>query len=205
MKREEKNLMTRRKIMDSAMKEFADKGYGLSSVNTICSDGDISKGILYHYFKDKDEIYLMCVKECFDGLTRHMKDHMQDSPDGVQERLNRYFKERFDFFAGNPACQRIFCDAVIMPPAHLEEAIREIKAGFDELNMEVLNEILSQVRLRKDVTKQEVIDTFSQYQDFINAKYQMAGASGIDVTEREKSCSRAMSILLYGVIERGGE
>lgn len=130
---------------------------------------------------------------------------MQGGMGGIQERLNRYFEERFAFFAENPACQRIFCDAVIMPPAHLEKAIREIKSGFDEFNMEVLNEILSQVKLRKDVTRQEVIDTFSQYQDFVNAKYQMAGSAGIDAAGREKSCSRALSILLYGVIERGEE
>ncbi|MEG1873185.1 MAG: TetR/AcrR family transcriptional regulator, partial [Ruthenibacterium sp.] len=61
MKRDEKNLASRRKILDSALAEFGANGYGLSSINTICSAGGISKGILYHYFKDKDELYLACV------------------------------------------------------------------------------------------------------------------------------------------------
>lgn len=37
MKREEKNQQTRRRIMDSALAEFAANGYGGSSVNTICA------------------------------------------------------------------------------------------------------------------------------------------------------------------------
>lgn len=53
MKREEKNLQTRRRIMDSALNEFSKQGYGASSINTICSAQGISKGIIYHYFKIK--------------------------------------------------------------------------------------------------------------------------------------------------------
>lgn len=205
MKREEKNIVSRQKILDSAMKEFSDKGYGLSSVNTICSEGGISKGILYHYFKDKDEIYLTCVKDCFDSLTGFMKKSMQEETGDVQKRLNRYFEERFRFFESYPVYQRIFCDAVIIPPAHLSETIREIKAEFDRLNIEILNEILSQVRLRRDVTRQEVIDTFCQYQDFINARYQMTGSEKIDAAQREETCRRALSVLMYGVVERSEE
>ena len=65
MKREEKNQQTQRRIMDSALAEFAEKGHGGSSVNTICAAQGISKGIIYHYFENKDELYLACVEECF--------------------------------------------------------------------------------------------------------------------------------------------
>ena len=62
MKREEKNLQTRRRIMDSALNEFSKQGYGASSINTICSAQGISKGIIYHYFKTKDDLFLACVE-----------------------------------------------------------------------------------------------------------------------------------------------
>ena len=35
MKPEEKNQLTRRKILDGALAEFSRQGYGASSVNTI--------------------------------------------------------------------------------------------------------------------------------------------------------------------------
>lgn len=68
MNREEKNQQTKRRIMESALAEFSQKGYGASSVNTICAAQNISKGIIYHYFKTKDDLYLACVEECFQLL-----------------------------------------------------------------------------------------------------------------------------------------
>lgn len=202
MKQEEKNLLSRQRIMECAIKEFSEQGYGLSSVNTICSSGNISKGILYHYFKDKDEIYLLCVKECFDALTDYLRKHASMNCSNVQSRMEHYFDARLKFFKENPMYQRIFCDAIIAPPDHLENAIQKIKLNFDALNIKVLNELLEYVELRPDVTRNEVIDMFRQYQDFINARYQMAGMSEINAEEREKYCSRALTILLYGVIAR---
>ena len=51
MKREDKNQLTYKKIFDGALIEFANNGYESSSVNNICSAQNISKGIVYHYFK----------------------------------------------------------------------------------------------------------------------------------------------------------
>ena len=59
--------------MDSALAEFSKQGYGASSVNTICAAQDLSKGIIYHYFKTKDDLYLACVEECFELLTQYLK------------------------------------------------------------------------------------------------------------------------------------
>ena len=82
MKREEKNQQTQRRIMDSALAEFAEKGHGGSSVNTICAAQGISKGIIYHYFENKDELYLACVEECFQRLTAHLSAALPEEGGG---------------------------------------------------------------------------------------------------------------------------
>ncbi len=41
---------------------FIDKSYDTASVNSICETGQIPKGLLYHNFRGKDELYLLCVK-----------------------------------------------------------------------------------------------------------------------------------------------
>lgn len=75
MKREEKNQLTRRRILESALNEFAEQGFRAGSVNTISSAEGLSKGILYHYFPTKEALYLACVEECFECLTSYLKDH----------------------------------------------------------------------------------------------------------------------------------
>ena len=104
MKREEKNQQTQRRIMDSALAEFAEKGYGGSSVNTICAAQGISKGIVYHYFENKDELYLACVEECFQRLTAHLNAALQEEDTGsAEDQLGRYFSARMAFFRRIPS------------------------------------------------------------------------------------------------------
>ncbi|MEG2596221.1 MAG: TetR/AcrR family transcriptional regulator [Ruthenibacterium sp.] len=205
MKRDEKNLLSRRKILDSALAEFGEQGYGRSSINTICTAGDISKGILYHYFKDKDELYLACVQELFDDLTAYLTQALADVSGSSTARLTRYFDARLRFFHENPLRHKLFCDVVIAPPQHLALGIAQIRAAFDTLNTAVLTSLLQTQKLRADITMETAVETFRLYQDFINARYNMAPNSKINLEEHEKTCRRSLTILLYGVTERAGE
>lgn len=202
MKREEKNLQSRQKIIESALKEFSSQGYGLSSINTICNEGNISKGVLYHYFSDKDEVYLTCVKECFDELVDYLRSHGIPDDAGLETQLEAYFDARLAFFQDCPQYQSLFSEALMSPPKQLAEAIYEIRADFDALNIDILNSILEQVELRPGMTKTAVIDLFRQYQEFINMKYRAMEKTGIDIAAREENCKQAVDVLLYGVIAR---
>lgn len=46
----------RRLILDSAVKVFADKGYDGTRISDIARDAEIAYGLVYHYFKNKEEI-----------------------------------------------------------------------------------------------------------------------------------------------------
>lgn len=201
MKREEKNRLSRQKIIDSARREFAEKGYGLGSINTICAQGDLSKGILYHHFKDKDELYLLCVSECFEGLTQALRACREQLSGAPADALNQVFSVRLAYFSAHPEHQKLFCEAVISPPEALAARIQAIKASFDRVNEEILTDLLSREALRAEYTLEEVIQSFREYQDFVNARMRGTPKSA---PEREQICQRALRILLYGVIAPKG-
>lgn len=202
MKRHEKNSQTRQKIIDCALQEFSEKSYGEASLNTVCSAGSLSKGIIYHYFKDKDELYLVCVKECFDALTDYLSGVviLGDAP--IEQALADYFDARITFFGEHPLYLGVFCSAVMNPPAHLSAAIGEIAADFDAQAVSILTALLKAVRMRSDVTTAEVVEVFREYQDFVNARFQMKTYGESTLKEHEVRCRRSLQILLYGVIER---
>ena len=202
MKREEKNQLTKRRIMDNALAEFSERGYGASSVNTICAAQDISKGIIYHYFKTKDDLYLACVEECFQLLTQHLKTFLPMEQPSPAAQLEAYFAVRMDFFRERPVYQPIFCEAVISPPAHLQAEIQSRRQAFDKLNVEILEKLLQPLPLRTGMTRAEVVETFRLFQDFINAKYQTAGMTPQEFVLRDASCRKALQILLYGIVDR---
>lgn len=202
MKREEKNQQTRRRIMDHALAEFSKHGYGASSVNAICASEDISKGIIYHYFSTKDDLFLACVEECFSMLTEHLKKTVHLTSKNPKDQLEEYFTARNRFFQQNPVYQRIFCEATISPPSHLRVEIETLKHTFDCFNVQTLERLLEPISLRPQINKKEVIDVFRQFQDFINAKYQFADSSAQEFKILEENRWKALDILLYGVVER---
>ncbi len=52
-----KKVTTRKKILDSAIFLFGTEGYDNVSVAKICRNAGVSNGIIYKYFKNKEEIY----------------------------------------------------------------------------------------------------------------------------------------------------
>lgn len=203
MQRDQKNSLTKRKIINSALIEFGEKSYGEASLNTICADGNLSKGIIYHYFKDKDSLYLACVGECFDALTAYLAGTVTAGGADASASLEHYFDTRIAFFMEHPIYLKLFCNAIMTPPPHLLESIGEIKAEFDALNLSVLTELLSSVKLRSDVTIPDVVEFFREYQDFVNTRFQMRMGGELTLKEHEAWCRRSLKIMLYGVIDRG--
>lgn len=201
MKREEKNQQTRRRILDAALTEFSTQGYTAGSTNTICAAQGISKGIIYHHFESKDGLFLACVDECFQRLTAYIRDNMPDC-DGAERSLEDYFAIRARFFHSHPVYQGIFSEALLSSPAHLHGAIQQCKQCFDDLNIQILGHLLESFPLRKGVSKDEVIEIFRQFQDFISVHSQMSHGEGKTFDSYEENCRKALNLLLYGVIER---
>ena len=192
----------RRRILDGALAEFSAQGYGGSSINTICAAQNLSKGIVYHYFATKDALYLACMEECFQYLTEYVRANFSAEDGRIEAQLEKYFSVRMAFFRENPVYQRLYCEAVTTPPAHLISNIRACRQDFDALNVQILEKLLGSIALRSGISMADAIETFRQYQDFINLRHQMNAANGQSFEAHEEDCQRMLRILLYGIIER---
>ncbi|MCM2535661.1 TetR/AcrR family transcriptional regulator [Neobacillus pocheonensis] len=56
------------RIINAAIKEFAQKGYDKASTNEIVKEAEISKGLLFHYFGNKKKMYLFLFDHCTDMI-----------------------------------------------------------------------------------------------------------------------------------------
>ena len=59
--------LRRNAILNSALKEFALKGYDNASTNVIAREAGLSKALMFHYVKNKKELFL-CVYDYFAEL-----------------------------------------------------------------------------------------------------------------------------------------
>ena len=60
-------------IMETGIREFADRGYEAANTNTIAHKAGISVGVLFKYFKDKEGFFLACLRRSLDILERVLK------------------------------------------------------------------------------------------------------------------------------------
>jgi AcrR family transcriptional regulator len=201
MKREIKTKQTHDKILSQAIIEFSSKGYEAGSLNTISQQGSLSKGIIYHYFNSKKELYLACIRRCFTDITEDLKARLSKQ-EGLS--LQDYFSARSSFFLSHPEEADLFCQAVLYPPDDLISDIKKEREDFDHFNGEVLRRILSGHEIRSDLSEADVFQVFRQFQDFLNAKYHQSPEkdSAEAMKSHEQECITAMSILLYGIFRR---
>ena len=54
---------TKRKIFETSMKLFAEKGYDATSVEEITATVGVAKGTLYYHFASKEEIFNFLIEE----------------------------------------------------------------------------------------------------------------------------------------------
>ena len=54
--RKEQAQLRRRQIIDAALRVFAEKGYDRASVKDISEAAGTSQGLMYHYFRSKEEL-----------------------------------------------------------------------------------------------------------------------------------------------------
>lgn len=202
MKREAKTELTKEKIISAALQEFGINGYDAASVNAVCERHHISKGLIYHNFHSKDEIYLVCVDRVFCELTEYIHKYLGSDLAPSDEKLQAYHSARTKFFDENPSFLRIFCEAVVFPPPHLEESIGELRRRFDSVNAEVVRKLTSDLHLRLDISEPKLIDTFCRSFDLIDAVSQMRLMRRGQQRSLENGQDLPLDILLYGMLER---
>jgi AcrR family transcriptional regulator len=73
-------------ILDSAIKVFARTGYHGSRVSDIAQEAGIAYGLVYHYFKNKEEILHTIFEERWGGFLDAV-EAIADAPTSVEDKL----------------------------------------------------------------------------------------------------------------------
>ncbi|MEG1426210.1 MAG: TetR/AcrR family transcriptional regulator [Oscillospiraceae bacterium] len=198
MKQNLKSELSRERILNAASAEFGTKGYAAASLNTICTEHGISKGLIYHNFKNKDALYLACVAKCFAVFTEFLQAAHYDAGHGNIQML---FDLRNDFFRQNPFYSKLFFDATLQPPKHLLAEIKRCRAVFDTFNLEQYKAAIHTLTLRDGITEEDAVAYFCMLVDFFNSSFQNKAPVDFNslMEEHETKLSKTFAIMLYGI------
>ncbi len=144
------------KIVKSSIELFNINGYAGTSISDISKNAKLSKGILYHYFQNKDELYLYCAKMCIEKYMIYLEENLQNNlsqSDAITENV----KLRIQFFDEYPQYRTFFNFIISKRPNHLAKELIELRNSLNSSSAKRLKIITGGMQLGKGITEQDIV------------------------------------------------
>jgi len=93
------NPDTREAILTAARETFAERGFDAASIRGIATSAGVDPALVHHYFGTKEQLFQACMNFPVDP-TEVLPKILADGPDGVGERIARFFLSVWDSPAG---------------------------------------------------------------------------------------------------------
>ena len=129
----ERSERSRAQILDTALKLFAHRGYGATSVRDIAEEAGLSKGNVYHHFPDKESIFRALLDRYFDAMSTpdfpfNRALATGTFPDNL-EQMGRAARETVKAYRDYVAL--IYVDVVEFDGSHIRKFYTEMAKRFE--------------------------------------------------------------------------
>jgi AcrR family transcriptional regulator len=143
---------TKELIHQAALAEFADSGYGGARVDTIADRAGVNKRMLYHYYGNKDELFLYVLERAYEKIRTHEEklDLENLSPEDAVRELVKF---TFSYHHDNPEFMRLLNNENLYKAEHIKKSkkIKQMHSPFVELMTDVLKRGAKAGVFRKNV------------------------------------------------------
>lgn len=172
MNKTEEKTLTRNKMIEAAIVEFGLHGYEGASTNQICAGASISKGLLYHYFKSKENLFAETLRYCMDDFRRAEQTIIRcDHTTGI-DRLAAIYSLHIAFFASHPYHYQLIVQFV-SGEAFLEnnEVLQECREEIQYFGLKALHNFLENIVLKQNIDRERVLEVLTILIDSLQRKY----------------------------------
>ena len=97
-------------IIDAALDEFATHGYGRASLNQIIAAAGISKGSMYYYFNDKEDLYAYAIRDQLESMLEQAGPFpipTEVDVDGFWTTLENYYSQVMRTLGSSPRLSKL--------------------------------------------------------------------------------------------------
>lgn len=143
---------TKRRIFNTAIKVFSEKGYDNASVEEITAIAGVAKGSLYYHFSKKEDIFDLLLKEGFDLLQNNIEIKTKNATTAL-EKIKAVILIQIK---------------VIVKYEDLINVILSQFWGSDQRNMKCKNAVFEYIKMIEDII-QEGVDNGEFYDGNVEA------------------------------------
>jgi TetR/AcrR family transcriptional regulator, fatty acid metabolism regulator protein len=118
----------RKRILDAAIRVFAEHGYHGARVGDIAEDAGVAHGLLYHYFASKDDVLRTIFVENWGALIARFRA-VETSDEPAPEKLEGIAKILLRTWRNDPALVTVMVREVARSPL-LQDRVDEVREAF---------------------------------------------------------------------------
>lgn len=151
------NEEKKQKIMNACIKEFSLNGYDKASTNQMVKEAGISKGLLFHYFHSKKELFLYLYRYIMAVYEQEFIEYMKTADTDLFIRLKTGIKKKNEILGKYPLFFKFMETAFMETSIEVRDEIKDSNQMFIEYGESFF----------KDVDTSKLIDAYDK-QEVIN-------------------------------------
>lgn len=204
---ENKNSDSRNRIIEAALQEFGEHGYDGASTNQICQAAGISKGLLYHYFKSKENLFLAVCSRCVEDLEKSFEKEKLCNEIVDIDVLSEFYRRQANFFSTHPNHYHILSHILGNPSESVEGYISDKRKEYKDQASIAIRLFLSRSAIRPGVNKELALELMLEIVDgilnkYIHAVYQQHIQVNMALEMMERDLRAAVDIILNGILQQ---
>lgn len=169
------------RMINAAIKVFAQNGYLRASTDAMIKEAEVSKGLLFHYFESKKGLYTFVLEYCARYMMMELGAGMNDSEKNLFDRLIMAEECKIRMLKNYPYLDLFL---ISIQGESDDEASEEAKRWSDELEenyKKLINEKSDPALLRGNLTIEEARDIVSLTMEGYKMKTYRSGMAPEDV------------------------
>lgn len=160
----------RDELCEKALKVFAQYGYKKTSLDDIAKESNVSKGTIYNYFKNKEDVYHQAIIYAGVKWQNWVKDRVNDKSN-ILDKFSILLKESILYLSSNSDFQKVLQDNPQLFPLFTDSPFQEMEIIAKKILRSVLEKGVEEGVFRQmDFDKMEKV-LFAIYRMFIVGKY----------------------------------
>ncbi|MFP4461609.1 MAG: TetR/AcrR family transcriptional regulator [Thermotogota bacterium] len=167
----------RDKIINSALEEFSKNVFQKASTNKIVQKAGISKGLLFHYFSSKRELYDKLEEYVVRLVSNAIREQVDWTGNDLVERIKQITLIKFKLMNQYPYLYDF--SLTMVKNGSVEELKSRYEADFADLMTKVYQENIDYGLFKEDIDLQKVIRiiqwTLDKYGEEFIEKYKQTG------------------------------
>ena len=161
----------KKRILDACMSEFADNGYEGASTNEIVKKAGISKGILFHYFGNKKNLYLYLLDKTIDYTIKKFYSYDENAPDDLFERILFDGMIKLKISYEEPAIYKLIYKTFINTPDDLKGEVAMRYKRIYESSVPAFLEGLDLSKIRSGIDPKKAVDVVLLFMEALMNRY----------------------------------